>query len=133
MTRAGQDSQPISEIADRIKAAKIRLRFDKVVRKLFDSLNAALAKNIPDGQSVVLTVTAPIKRPSETAVALAGLLRDGVPPMELRKAIYGNQVRVRPILGIGPRMPKVVILVHNPDSDPSLILAIAESRLREPD
>jgi hypothetical protein len=119
------------EIVDRIKAAKIRLRFDRVVRALCARLNAALVDNIRDGQSVVITVTAPIRRPSETAAVLEDLFCEGMPDVELRKTIHGNHVRVRPVTGLVKRMPKLVFLVHNPDSDPCLILEIAESRLRE--
>jgi hypothetical protein len=54
-----------------------------------------------------------------------------MPDGELRKAIHGNHVRIRPIVAVATYMPKVIALVHNPESDPSLILAIAEARLLE--
>jgi hypothetical protein len=117
------------EIAERIRAERIRLRFDRVVRGLNNNLKAALAAIVPEGQSVVFTVTAPIKRPSETAAVLENLFHNGMPDGELRKAIHGNHVRIRPITGVATYMPKVIALVHNPESDPGLILAIAESRL----
>ncbi len=121
------------EIAERIRVEKIRLRFDKVVRGFSNNLQAALAATVPEGQSVVFTITAPIRRPSETADVLENLFHDGMPDGELRKAIHGNHVRIRPIIGVATCMPKVIALVHNPESDPGVILAIAESRLLERD
>ena len=119
------------EITERIRAEKIRLRFDRVVRGFNNNLKAALAAIVPEGQSVVFTVTAPIRRPSETAGVLEDLFHNGMPDGELRKAIHGNHVWIRPIIGVARYMPKVIALVHNPESDPGLILAIAEARLLE--
>ena len=119
-----------ADILVQVKAAKIRLRFDKVVRTLCARLNAALTKNVPDGRSIVFTVTAPIKRPAETAAALESLFRGGMPKAEVRKAIRGNHVRARLLSGVAARRPKVMLLVHNPDSDSSLILAVVESIMR---
>jgi hypothetical protein len=48
------------EIIERIVAAKIRLRFDKAVLRLVSGLKAALAEVIPEGQTLIFTVTAPI-------------------------------------------------------------------------
>jgi hypothetical protein len=117
------------EIAARIRAAKIRLRSDKVVRRVSSSLQAALAGVVSKGQCVVLTVTAPIRCPADTAGVLENLFRDGTPRGEIRRTIHGNQVRVRTIAGVATYVPKVTVLVHNPDSDSDHILAIAEARL----
>ncbi len=45
-----------------IKAAKIRLRFDGVVLRLVGGRQAALANVVPDGEAVIFTITAPIRR-----------------------------------------------------------------------
>ena len=42
------------EIVPRLRAAKLRLRFDKVALRLVGGLKAALANVIPEGQAVVL-------------------------------------------------------------------------------
>jgi hypothetical protein len=120
-----------SELAARLKAAGIRPRFDKVVQQLGSRLKAALAGAVPDGRSVVLTVTAPVKHPSKTAAVLANLFSGRMPNRELRKTIHGNIVRVLPLTGIARYMPKVTVLVHNPDADSGSILAIAKSVLLE--
>jgi hypothetical protein len=51
-------------------AAKPRLRFDKVATRLIERLQAALAENVPDRMTVVLTITAPIRLASKTAAVL---------------------------------------------------------------
>src|SRR5579872_5432292 len=48
-------------------AAKPRLRFDKVVAWLMQRLQVTLANTVPDGTTVVLTVTASIRLASKTA------------------------------------------------------------------
>src|ERR1700721_4052502 len=51
-------------------AAKPRLRFDKVVTRLMERLQATLGKTVPDGMTVLLTITAPIRLPSTTTASL---------------------------------------------------------------
>jgi hypothetical protein len=51
-------------------AAKPRLRFDKVATRLIERLQAALGETVPDGMTVLLTITAPIRLPSRTAASL---------------------------------------------------------------
>ena len=48
-------------------AAKPRLRFDKVATRLIERLQATLGETVPDGMTVLLTITAPIRLPSKTA------------------------------------------------------------------
>src|ERR1700758_1416808 len=55
-------------------AAKPRLRFDKVATRLIERLQATLGETVPDGMTVLLTITAPIRLPSKTAAALEGKL-----------------------------------------------------------
>jgi hypothetical protein len=117
------------EIAERIAAAKIRLRFDRSVLRLVNGLKAALAEVVPEGQAVIFTVTAPIKRRAKTAAALESLVRGGMPSDELCNTIEDNEVRLRRVTGVAAHIPKVIGFVHNPESDAALILALAESRL----
>lgn len=44
-------------------AAKPRLRFDKVATRLIERLQATLGEAVPDGITVLLTITAPIRLP----------------------------------------------------------------------
>jgi hypothetical protein len=119
------------EISARAKAAKLRLRHDKVVRGLDGDLKAALTGVLPKGRSVLITVTAPIKLPSKTAAMLVSLVREGLPRGEVRKTVHGNRVRVRAISRPAANLPQVLTLVHNPESDAGLILDIAEERFRQ--
>ena len=121
------------EIADSARAAKLKLRFDKVVRRVTGDLKTTLAGVLPEGRSVVITVTAPIKHPAKTAEALENIARDGLARGELCKMIHGNKARVRPITHVAMNMPKVLVFVHNAESDARLILNIAESRLLQGD
>jgi hypothetical protein len=121
------------EIGERARAAKLKLRFDKVVRRLTGDLKATLAGVLPEGRSVVITVTAPIKHPAKTAETLENIVRDGLAHGELCKTINGNKVRVRPITHVATNMPKVLAFVPNAESDARLILNIAESRLLQRD
>jgi len=51
-------------------AAKPRLRFDQVATRLIERLQATLGDTVPDGMTVLLTITAPIRMPSKTAASL---------------------------------------------------------------
>ncbi len=121
------------EIGERVRAAKLKLRFDKVVRRLTGDLKTTLAGVLPEGRSVVITVTAPIKHPAKTAATLENIVRDGLAQGEFCKRIHGNKVRVRPITHVATNMPRVLAFVHNTESDARLILNIAESRLLQRD
>ena len=56
--------------AGQANAAKPGLRFDKVATRLMERLRAALGETVPDGTTVLLTITAPIRLPSKTAASL---------------------------------------------------------------
>lgn len=109
----------------RDNAAKPALRFDKVVIRLMERLQATLGETVPDGVTVLLTVTAPIRMPSKTAAALEdriqALLRQGPPARDERDTVYGNGVRIRFLRDKSGRAPKLIGFVHNSDSDPLLL------------
>ena len=46
------------------------LRFDRVAMRLIERLEANLAEVVPDGVTLLLTITAPIRLPSKTAAAV---------------------------------------------------------------
>jgi hypothetical protein len=120
------------EIIARLKAAKLRLRFDKVALRLIGGLKAALASVVPEGQAVVFTITAPIRLPGKTAVTLENMVRFGLPDTERREIVHDNDVRTLRLRGIPKHMPKVLGFVHNVESDAGAILALAEARLLDP-
>jgi hypothetical protein len=118
------------EIIERIVAAKIRLRFDKAVLRLVSGLKAALAEVIPEGQTLIFTVTAPIRRRAKMAAALEALVRAGLPNGDVRSTVEENDVRLRQVIDVPAHMPKVVGFVHTLESDAGFILALTESQLR---
>jgi hypothetical protein len=107
-------------------AATPRLRFDKVVIRLFERLQAALGEIVPDGMTVLLTVTAPIRLASKTAAVLEDKIRTragrGSPDRDESATIHGNRVRIRFLRHESTRAPKMIGFVHNADSDPLLLL-----------
>ena len=117
------------EIIARLRVAKLRLRFDKVALRVVGGLKAALASVVPEGQTVVFTISAPIRLPGKTAAALENMLRSDSPDAGRREIVHDNEVRTRRVRGVPKHMPKVLGFVHNFESDAGAILALAEARL----
>jgi hypothetical protein len=114
-------------------AAKPRLRFDKAVTRLMERLQATLGKTVPDGMTVLLTITAPIRLPSKTAASLEDkiqtLLGRGSAGRDDKDTIHGNRVRIRLLRDASGRAPKMIGFVHNSDSDPLLLLNMTRELL----
>lgn len=105
-----------------MKTAERGLRFDKVALRVVDRLRTRLARVVPDGMTLIVTITAPIRLPAKTVVAVedeacAALTRTS-PRRDQKATIYGNRVRIRLTTRETTRTPKVIALVHNPDTDP---------------
>jgi hypothetical protein len=113
--------------------AKPGLRFDKAVTRVMARLRATLDETVPDGITVVLTITAPIRLPSKTAGSLGEriqtLLGRGSPGRDEKSAIHGNRVRIRFLKDASGRAPKMIGFVHNSDSDPLQLLDITRELL----
>jgi hypothetical protein len=120
------------EIVARLRAAKLRPRFDKVALRFVGGLKAVLAGVVPEGQIVVFTISAPIRLPGKTAVALENMVRSGPCDAERREIVHDNKVRIRRLGSRPKHMPKVLGFVHSVESDAGAILALAEARLLEP-
>jgi hypothetical protein len=110
---------------------KPRLRFDRVALRLIGGLQAALSEVVPDGQAVILTITAPIRLPARTAAALEDRIRVCLArrsaPVEIKDTIHGNGIRIRLVGGVPRRMAKVIGFVHNPDTDPDVLMHLTLS------
>ena len=50
--------------------------------------------------------------------------------MEIEDTIHGNQVRVQLVKDVPKGEPKVVGFVHNPDTDPDVLLRVTQSLIR---
>jgi hypothetical protein len=114
-------------------AAKPRLRFDKVATRLIARLRAALGETVPDGLTVLLTITAPIRLPSKTAASLEDKIRTLVGRGSSRRGekdtIHGNRVQIRLVREESARAPKLIGFVHNSDSDPRVLLNMTRELL----
>ena len=114
-------------------AAKPRLRFDKVATRLIERLQATLVEIVPDGMTVLLTITAPIRLPSKTAASLEDkiqtLLGRGSPARDQKDTIHGNRVQIRFLRNESEQAPKMIGFVHNSDSDPLLLLNMTRELL----
>jgi hypothetical protein len=125
-------NRKIAEGGDRPKP---RLRLDRVALRVVGGLQAALSAFIPDGEAVVLTITAPIRLPARTAAALEATIRDCLSrrsaPAEVTETICGNHIRIRFVKGASGRMAKVIGFVHNPDSDTDALLRLTQSLLQQ--
>jgi hypothetical protein len=109
------------------------LRFDKVATRLIERLQATLGETVPEGTTVLLTITAPIRLPSKTAGSLEDkiqtLLGRGSPGRDEKDTIHGNRVRIRLLRDESERAPKMMGFVHNSDSDPLLLLNMTRELL----
>jgi hypothetical protein len=110
------------------------LRFDKVVRRVNARLQSALRESVPDGTTVLFTMTAPIRLPAKTAGALENTIKARLArrsaPVPYKSTIHGNRIRVLLVQGRSRHIPKVIGLVHNPDSDPDILLQLMQSLLQ---
>lgn len=113
--------------------AKPRLRFDKVVVELIKRLQTGLHQAVPDGKTLIVTVTAPIRLPRKTADTLEdkilSSLARGSARIEFKDTVHGNQVRVRLVKSF-TGTSKVIGFVHNPDSDPEVLLGVTDLLLQ---
>lgn len=102
------------------------LRFDKVATRVVERLKAALGETVPDGMTVLVTITAPIRLPAKTTTAMDDRIRTLLRRKSLRRdvtdTIHGNRVRIRLLKDQPARAPKLIGFVHNPDSDSRLLL-----------
>jgi len=118
-------------IADRSGLTTPRLRFDRVALRFVRRLQEALSASVPDGRTLILTITAPIRVPAKTAAALEDNIRTRLARQsaqgEAKHTIHGNQIRVRLVKDGSGRTTKVIGFVHNPDSDPDVLFDITVS------
>jgi hypothetical protein len=91
---------------------KLRLRFDKVATRLVARLQAAVAETVPDGMTVLLTITAPIRLPSKTAASLEDkvhtLLGRGSAGRAEKVTIHGNRVQIHLLGHDSERAPRMI-------------------------
>lgn len=123
-----------SQIPRGSKAAPPRLRFDRVVLRVFSDLRAALQDAAPSGVTVVVTLTAPIRHASKTTVAIEANVRELLERRSSRasatRTIETNEVRIQIIQGEKTATSSLVGFVHNRDSDPTILFRLTRALLR---
>ena len=122
-----------SRAAGRAKVGKLRLRFDRVALRLVDHLRTAVSGSVPDGETVLVTITAPIRLPARTATAVEAKIRRSVAtraaPARHTGTIHGNEIQLHLLKGGTDRTAKLIGFVHNPDSAPNILIDVARSLL----
>jgi hypothetical protein len=110
----------------------VRLRFDKVALRFIKDVQAALHEVVPDGKTLVFTITAPIRLASKTADALEVTIRAALAHrtarIDLEETINGNRIRVRLAKSVS-NGANVIGFVHNPDSNPDILFDVTQAVL----
>ena len=129
------------KIADEIAKAngltvtKLGLRFDKVVVRLLGNLRASVERAVPIGETVIVTITAPIKLPAKTAYELERLIKDflksSIRHQDRRVTIFHNEICLRVVVSSSKRAAKLIGFVHNPGTDSKLLLNLAAQWILE--
>jgi hypothetical protein len=117
------------EVIRRIAAAGVRLRFDRVANRLLNEVKAAVVQTLAVDRTIAFTVTAPIRLPAKTTIALQQWLKRLEPELS-STLIHGNEIHARMIRNTTSDMPRVLGFVHNPSSNPEQLLDIAEMSLQ---
>jgi hypothetical protein len=115
--------------------AKFRLRFDKVVFSVIRRLRAALGETVPEGKTVIVTITAPIRLAAKTTATLEDMIQTCLTPRsaraEVRDTVHGNQIQIRVVKSGATQIPKVIGLVHNPHANPDMLVDMTQSLIQE--
>lgn len=112
-----------------LTAKKLGLRFDRVALGLLDDLRAAAERLVPAGQVAIITVTAPIRVPSQTAEAIEKKFALLVHRKKsaLRMTAYSNLIQIRLVKNTPGRKIKMIGFVHNPTTKAKQLLDLAEA------
>ena len=125
------DKKIAYEIAtvNKLSVKKLGLRFDKVVIRLLGDLSDFAERIVPKGETILLTITAPIKVPAKTEQEIERrirhLLESGAPHRDRQATIFENKVRLRIFSALPTQHISLIGFVHDPDTNPELLLDLA--------
>ena len=123
-----------AQVPSRSKVTPPRLRFDRVVLRVFERLRTALRGELPSGVTVVVTITAPIRVPGKTITAteerIRALLGKRATRGRLTETIHGNEVRIHVIRGRKTPTSALVGFVHNRDADTAVLFDLTQALLK---
>jgi len=108
-----------------------RLRFDRTAVGLVRRLQTTLAKSVPEGKTVIVTITAPIRQDSKTGAALEDKIGQllATRRTQLKATIHGNRIQVRVLKGGASRTTRLIGFVHNPEPNPAVVFDVTRSLL----
>jgi hypothetical protein len=113
-----------------LQDAKPRLRFDKVATRVIEQLQAAADETVPDGMTLLVTITAPIRLPSKTAAVLEDVIRSRGPRAGgYKRTIHSNRVQIDVVSSEQGRAPRMIGFVHNSDADPPVLFTMTRELL----
>ena len=125
-----QDLVAALRAADAPGLARMGLRFDRVVVRVVGQLRAFAEEEVPARVTVLLALTAPIRRPARSTEDLMCEIRARIaagPALEdWCGQVNGTQVRLRLRAGAAPGDPRLLGFVHNRTADAGQILDWAE-------
>jgi hypothetical protein len=117
-----------------LSAARLGLRFDRVVGRVLGDLRAFADGAAPEGVTVIVTLTAPIRRPAKTVEvlrqAIGAMLSGDARSVDHRDTVQGNAVRARLVRHPVNQAPKLIGFVHNPGPAADPLLDVAEQWVR---
>jgi hypothetical protein len=82
------------EVIRRMAAACVRLRFDRVANRLLNEVKAAVAQTLTVDRTIAFTVTAPIRLPATTTIAVQQWLERLKPELS-STLIHINEIHAR--------------------------------------
>lgn len=108
-----------------------RLRLDRTAVALVRRLHANLAQSVPEGKTVIVTITAPIRQDSKTGMVLEDKIRHllATRRAQLKTTIHGNRIQVRLLKGGAGRTSRLIGFVHNPKPSPAVLFDVTRSLL----
>jgi hypothetical protein len=123
-----------AQVPRRSKVTPPRLRFDRVVLRVFERLRTTFRDEVPGGVTVVFTLTAPIRVPGKTVAVMEerirALLGKRTSRGLLTETIHGNEVRIRILRGVKTATAPLVGFVHNRDSDTAILFDLTHALLQ---
>jgi hypothetical protein len=115
-------------IVAELTVAGCHLRFDRVVQWLVNDLKASLTPHVPERQALLITLTAPIKLPKKTSAEVCNAIQISASAHNFSLEVHGNQVSIYRLAQLPPHLPKVLVFVHNPETEAAQILDVVKSQ-----
>ncbi|MBV9271693.1 MAG: hypothetical protein JO165_11395, partial [Candidatus Eremiobacteraeota bacterium] len=122
-------------VLEEASSQRPRLRYDKVALRFMSMMKDGVSDAVPDGKVVILTIAAPIRQASKTAVQLEAeirgyLDRHRAATPDLCSAIQGNRIRVRVVNADRNASQKLIGFVYTDQTGAvDLLLREAEAAL----